>query len=1269
MATPSSSLQAQDANYPVSCDVPLPVARPTKIRKSKSGRRRAAVLILVHVLIALHIVHWLQTGRTLTPLEPSEAMEFSKHNVINAGLIFFALTILSTLVFGRWFCGWGCHLVALQDLSRWILGKLNIKPKPARMGILAIVPLIAFVYMFIAPVVFRATHELADEAPALQLTTDSFWSTFPGWIPAVLTFLACGFAIIYLLGSKGFCTFGCPYGAIFGIADQLAPARIRVTDACRGCGHCTAVCSSNVRVHEEVRDFGMVVDPGCMKCQDCVSVCPNDALYFGFGPPAVLAPRRSGLPRPDQAGKGWSGSLPRWILTGGFIFAALSLSMWYDDDFDWRTVGMLTAGTLAVAVLFKGKSRRLRAYSFSEEALLCVVFLAAMFAFRGLYGAVPFLFCLGIAAIAAYLGLEFFRLAYRSDLSIHHWQLKRRGRLAGLGYTFAAFMLVLGGFGVRSGLAQYDLNVKQRLAHRYFAEGVALGGQDRFAEAIDNFERSIAWRPDFIAAQENLAGMYCAVGSYEKGIELYRQSLRRNPDDAGTHLFLAKAYLATHRTTEAEEQLRRAIELAPQWPEPQVLWNELRALQAGEVNISIEQEVRRQVLDQPIGSHTVAALDLPEDFLQRVVGRIIRSSYQQRYHMVVRDDQATTTPGEEGTTLDEAENVPPADSLQKRFINIRRSTLPESILEYRRSMSEARPALRGFRAPILGNKSDSAQMDELQASAPPEIRQAADVVARRLAGDGLLATLAMAIKRIGPSQFVDQPTSRDSVDLLRSIGLPVDLLKFFPPSDQSPADPYAIVAHVARLVAEGMEPQVLRLELDKVPFQFTKSRDDFRVATESGEHDIGLIRLQMTRGTYWRGIGAGGSIDVARQLVSQLPEASFVVSIEEKYLESFRSIARGWPLVREGQLTISPEAMPVAQWAQDNGKAGLVRSEQSGNSVAATVVPRYASRREDGSVFIPGETFLADGLAGTGHVVIQSPLLFQGGNLLAARDPQNGRRILIIGEAEIYRNTALGLTRAQALEAFQSEFGVDHCVVLPAISFHVDFDVSLRAHGGRLVAFVNDSDRAVRIVLGLGVDALAAHGTIDSSTAQQAKAHLRSGKDHEFLSLVLDPVRRRADPNGRYPLSLAEFFSASPVDSPVGNFQRFLLALDTLASSALTENELPDHRHLRACLRSFRRRQRERQVFHEQLSRLGWKVVAVPSLAEGDRSINYLNGVHARQKYIMPAYGGFYAPLDEAAGGVFEAELRGVAVVPILCGESQRRVGALHCSVSAYPQP
>jgi len=41
----------------------------------------------------------------------------------------------------------------------------------------------------------------------------------------------------------------------------------------------------------------MVVDPGCMKCMDCVSVCPNDALYFGFGKPTILAPKSDAIRR------------------------------------------------------------------------------------------------------------------------------------------------------------------------------------------------------------------------------------------------------------------------------------------------------------------------------------------------------------------------------------------------------------------------------------------------------------------------------------------------------------------------------------------------------------------------------------------------------------------------------------------------------------------------------------------------------------------------------------------------------------------------------------------------------------------------------------------------------------------------------------------------------------------------------------------------------------------------------------------------------------
>ena len=49
-----------------------------------------------------------------------------------------------------------------------------------------------------------------------------FWATFPGWIVGALTFLVCGFVAVYFLGAKGFCTYACPYGAVFSCADKVS---------------------------------------------------------------------------------------------------------------------------------------------------------------------------------------------------------------------------------------------------------------------------------------------------------------------------------------------------------------------------------------------------------------------------------------------------------------------------------------------------------------------------------------------------------------------------------------------------------------------------------------------------------------------------------------------------------------------------------------------------------------------------------------------------------------------------------------------------------------------------------------------------------------------------------------------------------------------------------------------------------------------------------------------------------------------------------------
>lgn len=369
------------------------------VRPSRVSRKRAYVLIAVHVAIGLHLWHWLAAGESMTPLEPSEAMQTFELGKINAGFLLFVALIASTLLFGRFFCGWACHVVALQDLSAWLLGKFGWRPKPVRSRLLILAPWVVAGQMFLWPHVERWLGW--RQLPAVstwewELVTDDLWATFPGPLMAVGTLLVVGFLCVWWLGAKGFCTYGCPYGAFFAVADRFAPVRIKVTDACDACGHCTNVCTSNVRVHEEVARHGRIVDPGCMKCLDCVSVCPKEALYVGVAMPKPLA--ISQQRRTARADFTW----PEELLLGG------------------------------------------------------VALVAAQWTFRGAWfgEGVPFLMAVGLGVITAVFTLLAWRLWRRREMTFQHTVLRRAGRLTRAGAWVAGGLAVWLAFTAHTFVAQ-----------------------------------------------------------------------------------------------------------------------------------------------------------------------------------------------------------------------------------------------------------------------------------------------------------------------------------------------------------------------------------------------------------------------------------------------------------------------------------------------------------------------------------------------------------------------------------------------------------------------------------------------------------------------------------------------------------------------------------------------------------------------------------------------------------------------------------------------
>jgi tetratricopeptide (TPR) repeat protein len=127
---------------------------------------------------------------------------------------------------------------------------------------------------------------------------------------------------------------------------------------------------------------------------DCVSVCPNDALYFGFGKPALLAPKSNVIKR-------------HYSLT-------------------WP-----------------------------EEIVGALVFLGSFLAVRGVYALVPFLMALGCAAVTTFLILKTWRLFRGRELSFYRFNLKSSGKMHKAGWAFAAFAFAWVGLNAHCGWVRY----------------------------------------------------------------------------------------------------------------------------------------------------------------------------------------------------------------------------------------------------------------------------------------------------------------------------------------------------------------------------------------------------------------------------------------------------------------------------------------------------------------------------------------------------------------------------------------------------------------------------------------------------------------------------------------------------------------------------------------------------------------------------------------------------------------------------------------------
>lgn len=178
-------------------------------------------------------------------------------------LLWFLLLIPGAYFFGKIWCGWLCHLGALQE---FLFKALNVKFLQGNKAqkIIKYVQISVFV-LWIIQLILTRTNLFCEYDP-FKVAFNLISPTTTGYV--LLGILLVSSVLIY----RPFCRFFCPVGLTLGWVSLLPGARkLDKNDTCVHCKKCDTACQQRALIHENKETTLRIQD--CILCGECISEC------------------------------------------------------------------------------------------------------------------------------------------------------------------------------------------------------------------------------------------------------------------------------------------------------------------------------------------------------------------------------------------------------------------------------------------------------------------------------------------------------------------------------------------------------------------------------------------------------------------------------------------------------------------------------------------------------------------------------------------------------------------------------------------------------------------------------------------------------------------------------------------------------------------------------------------------------------------------------------------------------------------------------------